>query len=53
LYGRTSRTARCAIAGFLTQIETATVQRPIFAAADLENHLRAPHFLLVALRDGF
>jgi hypothetical protein len=39
--------------GFLTQTETATVQRPIFAAADLENHQRTPHFLLVALRDGF
>ena len=31
----------CAIATFLTDIKTATIQRPIFAAADLENHLRA------------
>src|ERR1700693_5079864 len=29
------------VCDFLPQIETATVQRPIFAAADLENHLRA------------
>jgi hypothetical protein len=29
------------MAAFLAQMNTASIQRPIFAAADLENHLRA------------
>jgi hypothetical protein len=29
------------MAAFSAHIKTATIQRPIFAAADLENHLRA------------
>jgi hypothetical protein len=41
LYGRARQEPRCAIAACLTRIKTATVQRPIFAAADLDNHLRA------------
>jgi hypothetical protein len=29
------------MAAFLAHTKTATIQRPIFAAADLDNHLRA------------